>query len=199
MKQLLAIFVCVSACALSVFPQSTISPHERLILHNSVTETARHCRKYVTPSGTVDVAACAADPTTVYFTYTNHNLRTNAGGDWQASAMGDTGIPPAPANFIALSNDSTAPSTSDTTLASEITTNGFARAQASYTHTPGTASYLLDHVFVPTATQSVRKAAIFNASTSGVLFAEATLVPVTLNVSATDPGDTLEIRWTINF
>src|SRR5579872_4085624 len=46
-----------------------------------------------------------------------------------------------PAAWLALSTDATAPSASDTTLASEITSNGLARALATYAHTAAATTY----------------------------------------------------------
>jgi hypothetical protein len=150
---------------------------------NEVNMSARHCQDYVHKSfadkilgrkGRVDDKACAADPSTLYFSETKHNLRTNAGGDWQASVMGNTSAPPATCNYIALSNDATAPSTSDTSVASEITTNGLARAQTNYNHTIGMASYTEQKIFSATGTQASQKAGLLNASSSGTLCFENT-------------------------
>jgi hypothetical protein len=162
---------------------------------------ARHCQKYGVEGLKQDTfefdsraRECAADKKTLYFYESNHNLRTNAGGDWQASVMANTSAPPATCNFIALSNDATAPSTSDTVVAAEITTNGLGRSQGVYAHTNGTASLTVQKVFSATGTQASQKAGLLNAASVGTLCFENTYTQVTVN-----NGDTLTVTWTINY
>lgn len=162
---------------------------EHLVSKNRVRIDVRHCQKYVH-----DNAACAADPTTLFYTHEDHNLRTTAGGDWQASVMGNTSAPPATGNYIALSNDGTAPSASDTSVAAEIVSNGLSRAQGTYAHTASTASYTVQKVFNATGTQASQKTGLLNASSSGTLIFENTYTAVTVN-----NGDTLTVTWTINY
>lgn len=190
--------------------------HSRTV-QNQVTLTGRHCQKYVLHSlslesagrikvsirtgekGTdwIDYGACVEDPSTKFFDETHTNLRTNAGGDWQASVMANTSAPPATCNYIGLSNNSVAPSTSDTSLASEITTNGLARAQGTYAHTNGTSSFTVQKVFSATGTQASQEAGLFNAAgppVAGTLCFENTYTQVTVN-----NGDTLTVTWTVNY
>ena len=96
----------------------------------------------------VHIVAKHADGT-VFYNYTTHNLRTTGGTDWQANAMSATSSRPAAANYIALSNDGTAPAAGDCaagstacTLTSEIGGNGLARTQATYAHTNNTNSHI---------------------------------------------------------
>lgn len=156
---------------------------------NIVEITARHCQQF---SGDAD--ACALDPATVFYTHKDHNLRTTAGGDWQSSVMGNTSAPPATCNYIALSNDAAAASASDTVVASEIATAGLSRAQGTYAHTGGTASFTVQKVFSATGTQASQKAGLLNAGSSGTLCFENTYTQVTVN-----NGDTLTVTWTINY
>src|SRR6516162_514084 len=129
---------------------------ERLVMQNQVNVAARHCQNYTrgvkpgTKAWDAAVSACAKDPSTQFYNHTDHNLRTTAGGDWQASVMGNTAAPPATCNYIALSNDATAPSAGDTALASEIVTNGLSRAQGVYAHTASTAAFTVQKVFSAT-------------------------------------------------
>ncbi len=160
---------------------------ERSIVHNWVNVTARHC-------GLLDPLTCAMDDSRVFFTETNHNLRTTAGGDWQASVMGNTAAPPATCNYIAVSNDSGAPVVGDTVVAGEITTNGLARAQGVYAHTASTAAFTIQKAFSATGTQASQKAGLLNASSTGTLCFENTYTGVTVN-----NGDTLTVTWTINY
>lgn len=91
--------------------------------------------------------------------------------------------------WMALTADATAPAAGDTTLASEITTNGLARAMAtSYSHTAGVASYSISKTFTCTGgSNTVNKEAVFNAQNGGRMpFESAESSPPTL-VS----GDTL--------
>lgn len=172
-----------------------LNEHERLV-KNEVAFVGRHCQKYML-NGVLDdggQAMCASDLTTIFYAKKYHNLRTTVGGDWQASVMGNTAAPPATANYIALSNDVGAPAAGDTTLASEIAANGLSRAQGTYAHTNGTASYTIQKVFTATGTQASQKAALFNASSVGTLVFENTYTPVTVN-----NGDTLTVTWTINY
>jgi hypothetical protein len=165
---------------------------ERVVALNMVNVTARHCLKYM-QNGLVDALKCAADPSTVYYTHTAHNLRTNAGADAQSSQMGNTSAQAASCNYIAVSNDGTAPAATDTTLAAEIATNGLNRQQGAYAHTNGTASFTIQKVFSATNTQASQKTGLFNASSSGTLCFENTYTAVTVN-----NGDTLTVTWTIN-
>jgi hypothetical protein len=172
---------------------------------NVVRYEARHCQEYKTKHNIlakiflgrrskIDVAGCAVDPSTLFYEYVTHNLRTTAGGDWQASVMGNTSAPPATCNYIALTNDAGAPAAGDTTLASEIATNGLSRAQGVYAHTNGTASFTIQKVFSATGTQASQKAALFNASSVGTMCFENTYTSVTVN-----NGDTLTVTWTISY
>jgi hypothetical protein len=177
----------LSLLAVAIGIRETNGQAEHLTAHNMVNITTRHCQKYGIAGlheGTAEfeaaAAACAADNSTVYYNYTNPNLRTNTGGDWQASAMGNTSAPPATCNYIALSNDATAPSTSDTSVTSEIASNGLSRAQANYNHTIGTASFTEQRVFSAIGTQASQKAGLLNASSSGTLCFENTYTQVTV-------------------
>ena len=123
------------------------------------------------------------------------NLRTTAGIDWQSAVMGNVGSQPAAMGWLALTADATAPAVGDTTLASEITTNGFARAAGTYAHTGGSNTFTISHTFTATGTQTINKEGVFNASSVGTLgFESAEPSPPTL-VS----GDTLAQTVTITF
>jgi len=105
---------------------------------------------------------------------------------------------------IALSTDTGAPATTDTSLASEITTNGLGRTIGTVAHTAVsggttttvTSTYTVSYTFTATGTESgVQKSALFYsavASTGTAMF-ENTFSSVSL-IS----GDTLAVTWTIN-
>lgn len=221
MKLIRSVFsaVILLCCAITSIAQGIVEKHavtdkvavavtrggpyleERLVLQNQVSVTARHCQAYERHASRlwhwksgIDLKACEADPTTVYFSQINHNLRTTAGGDWQASVMGNTSAPPATMNYIALSNDAGAPAAGDTTVASEIAANGLTRAQCTYAHTGGTAAFTCQKVFTATGTQASQKTGLLNASSSGTLGFENTYTQVTVN-----NGDTLTVTWTVNY
>jgi hypothetical protein len=147
----------------------------------------------------VHVVAKHADGT-VFADFITHNLRTTGGADWQASVMGNTSTQPASSNYIALTNDGGAPAAGDCgagsttcTLTSEVSTNGLARAQGTYAHSSGTSSWTLTHTWTATGAQSVQKAGMFNATSSGTLVFEASFSSVTLASS-----DTLTVTWTVS-
>jgi hypothetical protein len=83
---------------------------------------------------------------------------------------------------MALTADSAAPSATDTTLASELTTNGFARAQGTYAHTGGSSTYTLSKTFSCTGgSTTINKEGVLAAQNGGVLtFESAEPSPPTL-------------------
>lgn len=128
-------------------------------------------------------------------------MLTNAGRDFVASALGDrSGSRAAAADYIALTENSGAPGAGDTTLTGEITTGGggLVRAQATYAHTNGQATYTLTKTFTANGSDSlpvtIAKIGIFNASSSGTLAWE-TLLTSTATLSAV--GDALTCTETI--
>ena len=123
-----------------------------------------------------------------------HNVVTNSGRDflhqqgYQTTGLGSNGL-----NYIALSNDTLTETTSSTTLSNEITTNGLGRAQGTVAHTSGTNTTTVAYTFTcATASQAAQKAALFTASSSGVMCHVLAFTQRTLQV-----GDTLTITFTI--
>lgn len=97
------------------------------------------------------------------------NLRTNSGLDWQAQVMGST-TQPAAMTYLALTSDTAAPSATDTSLASEYTTNGLARAQGTYAHTTATNTFTIAKTFTCSANgQAINKEAMFNGASGGTM------------------------------
>ena len=70
----------------------------------------------------------------------------------------------APAMWLAVTADAGAPAATDTTLASEITTDGFARALATYAHVAAAATYSLQVVYTAGGTRTINKEAVFAAA-----------------------------------
>lgn len=127
-------------------------------------------------------------------------MRVNGGTDHQAAVMATTGSQPAPANYIGLTANATAPSASNTTLTAEITTasGGLIRKQATYAHTTGVASYTLTATFTANGFDvlpvTIAKIGVFNASTSGTMVFE-TLLNATATLAAA--GDNTTITETV--
>lgn len=122
------------------------------------------------------------------------NLRTNAGADFQANQMSGTSA--AVANYIGVSTDATAAAATDTSLASEQTTNGLARAAGTFSHTTGTTSYTLAKTFTYTGGTAITlaKAAMFNAASAGTMVFEALFGSTATLVN----GDQITISWTVS-
>jgi hypothetical protein len=99
--------------------------------------------------------------------------------------------------YIGLTENATAPAASDTTLASEITTGGAARALGTYAHTNDAATLTLTKSFSITATfPAIHKAGLFTASNptaGGIMVFETNL---NADASVVN-GDTLQVTWTI--
>jgi hypothetical protein len=124
-------------------------------------------------------------------------LRTDAGRDFQSRVMGDTASTGtgayAAANYIGLTSNSTAPAAASTALTTEVTTGTLARAQATYAHTNGTATYTLTKTFTSDQTITIAKIGVFNAATAGTLVFE-TLLNATASLVS---GDQLQITETV--
>lgn len=142
----------------------------------------------------VHVVARHKDGTVFLDTWT-HNLRTNAGINWQEGLMAASSGANS-CTYIALSNSGATPAATDTTLASEITSNGLARATGTVTHSSNATTYTLANTFTATGTQAAQNAGMFNNTyaNGGTLCFENTFTQASL-VS----GDTLTVTWTITF
>ncbi len=124
-----------------------------------------------------------------------------AGRDFVAGALGDrSGSRPAAADYLALTANTTSPSAGDTTLTAEIATasGGLIRAQATYAHTGGAATYTLTKTFTANGNDAlpvtIGKVGVFNASSSGAM-PWSTLLSPTATISAV--GDALTVTETV--
>lgn len=130
------------------------------------------------------------------------NLRVNGGADfWNSQLFVTTPAAGPQANYIALTADTTAPAATDTTLTSEQTLNGLARAQATVTHTAGATSTLLSHTWTYSGSSpvTIAKVGLFNAAgppPAGTLVLE-TLLAATATLNSN--GDQLSVNWTVSF
>lgn len=122
-----------------------------------------------------------------------HNLLTTAGRDFLHAQGYSTGPGANGGNYIALTTDSGAASAGDTTLASEIATNGLSRAIGAYAHSSSTNTTTVSKTFTASGTHTaVQKSGLFTAASVGTLVHEAVFTSVNLL-----SGDTLAITWTI--
>lgn len=130
-------------------------------------------------------------------------MQTTAGRDWICDSLGKTASRPAAADYMAITANATAPSAGDTTLTAEIATasGGLIRAQATYAHTGGAATYTLTKTFTANGSDSlpvtIAKMGIFNASSSGTMPFE-TLVSPTATLSAVADAVTITETVTVS-
>lgn len=101
------------------------------------------------------------------------------------------------ARFIALSTSASAASAANTTLASEITTNGGGRVLGTYAHTFGGTTYTLTNTFSFSGTlTAIHKGGLFTCLTSAG--ADPMIFETVLNLDATvGNGDTMTLTWTV--
>lgn len=94
-----------------------------------------------------------------------YNAATGAAGT-TPNATGSYLIAPVqyPARYLAVTSDAVAPSSADTVLTTEATTNGFARGLGTYSHTAAASTYTLQKVFNATGTLTINKEAVFGAA-----------------------------------
>ncbi len=118
-------------------------------------------------------------------------------GTTPAATNGYLILPAGLPRFMALTTDSGAGAAGDTTLTSEITTNGGSRALATYAHTGGTATFTLSKAYSITGTlTAIHRMGLFtaaNPTAAGILYFESVL-----NADATVVnGDTLTVTDTV--
>lgn len=123
------------------------------------------------------------------------NLITNTGRvQLHAQCYGTSGLLTNGFNYIALTDNASAPAAGDTALTGEITTNGLARAQGTVTLASGSETQTtIAHTFTKTTSSgTVQKCALFTASSGGVMNHEFQFTQRTLQVD-----DQLDITITI--
>lgn len=118
-------------------------------------------------------------------------------GTTPASTNGYHIQPSVLARFMGMTTDVGAAAAGDTTLATELTTNGLSRAKAVYAHTGATATYTLVGTYnVSGGPQTVHKGGLFtaaNTTAAGVMVFEAVLNADAIVTS----GDTLVVTATV--
>lgn len=124
-----------------------------------------------------------------------HNLRTNAGADFQKNQMSGTAV--AVANYIAVTANATAAAATDTTLTAEETTNGLARGTGTFNAgAAGSTSYTLTRTFTYSGGSPITlaKSGMFNAASAGTMVFEAVFGSTATLVN----GDQITVTWTVN-
>jgi len=169
----------------------------------------------VSTTNIVCVEARHADGTPFYH-HCGHNLKTTAGIDFMATAIGSSAYPYSslgPPEVINLSNDSASPAagdcvtyTSSCTFPGVLQNSGMLAATATYAHTAGTSTYTLTHTWTATGTVSnIQKVSVSwqplasggggcSVGPSGpcsYIF-ENTFTPVSLSAN-----DQLQVTWTV--
>jgi hypothetical protein len=132
----------------------------------------------------------------IQLSHLNKNLLTLDGRDlFHAQCYTNTSNGTRGAGYIALTTDTGNPASSDTTLAGELASNGFTRADATTkTHTNDTNSSTIEHTFTATGTvNSIVKSGTFNNASGTTLCHEATFTSASLITN-----DTLKVTWTFN-
>src|SRR5688572_21270383 len=127
-------------------------------------------------------------------------MLTNAGRDKFADSVGKSAGRPAVADYIAVSANTDPESAANTTLPGEITTSGggLVRAQATYAHTGGAATFTLTRTFIVNGSDVVpavvAKYGVLNDPTGGTLVFEE-LLATTATLAAS--GDQTTITHTV--
>jgi hypothetical protein len=149
--------------------------------------------------GFLSASITKKDGTYKQLAFMKHNLLTDAGRDlFHAQCYTNTSAGTRGANYVAVTeNTGQTINAAQTTLTSEITTNGLARADATTkTHTAGTNSTTIEHTYTASgAFTDVVRSATFNASSAGTMchFAAFSSGSGTLATN-----DTLKVTWTLN-
>jgi hypothetical protein len=136
----------------------------------------------------------------------SYNSRVNVGAELAAYLLSGSNLgsltSPAVPLYIALSTSTLTPAATDTTLSGETSVAGLARALGTAqnyvapTSLDGGASFDIYHQFTLTgANTTVVSTALFDASSSGNMFAEVNFA----TSAAMNTNDILQVTWTVNF
>lgn len=128
------------------------------------------CAQITRADGTIEAPFCGKN------TYTNAGK--NATRDYIGAGSGGAAF-----DYIALGNAS-APTATDTTLGNEYTDGGLSRAQGTYYSLATNGNWTIGYTFTATADNLlVNTTGIFNASSSGVMFAGFSFADATLQTN----------------
>lgn len=125
---------------------------------------------------------------------TVYNVITNSSRvQYHTQCFGTSGLLTNGLNYIGLSNDTLTETSASTTLTNEIVANGLTRAQGTVTLASGAGNQTtISKVFTATGTQAAQKAALFSASSAGIM---GHVLAFTQRTLQTD--DTLTVTFTI--
>lgn len=135
---------------------------------------------------------------------TRLQIRYNNGAAWQAGIMGGasngTGAY-APATYMGISSDPTAPAAGDTTLVGEVTSGTLSRALCTYGYTgSGATTYTQSKVFTSDQTITIYKSALFTLASGGSpVFGSLLTAGGTNSPKSLFSGDQVGITETVNF
>jgi hypothetical protein len=153
--------------------------------------------RFNTSGGYVTAIVNKKDGGSSYSSHFQKNLLTNNGRDlFHQQCYTNTSNGTRGAGYVALTTDTAAASASDTSLAQELASNGFSRADATTkSHTNGTNSSTVEHTFTASGTVNlIHKSGTFNNASSTTLCHEAVFGTDASLIS----GDTLKVTWTLN-
>lgn len=151
----------------------------------------------ITSVGTKPVYGNIGSNNTTVFTIDQWWDEADAAAGTPASTNGYMVVPTCIPRFMAVTADTGAGAVGDTTLTGEMTTNGLARALATFAYTGGTATETLQKQWsVSGGPQTIHRMGLFtamNITAGGILVFETVL-----NSDAiTNSGDTLQVTDTI--
>lgn len=157
------------------------------------------CGPNATGTGAVCYGVCTANTTTVITVDRWYDPTAPSGaaiGPPNATCKYQVIPGSAPAAYLAVSSTVQSGLATDTTLAGELSTNGFSRAfWTTYTHSASASSYSLAKTFTASGNATINSEGLFTAASGGTLaFESAETSPPTL-VS----GDTLAQTVTVNY
>jgi hypothetical protein len=123
------------------------------------------------------------------------NIVTTAGKNSLATLLNSASAGTSVVTHMGFGTSSTAVAAGDTVLGTELVGNGYARVAVTRSNPSGNVVQYVATLTGITASVTVQEAGLFNAATSGTLFAHQLTGAVALNNSA----DSLQITWQITF
>lgn len=125
-----------------------------------------------------------------------HNLITTAGKALISALVGGVGSPAA-VTYLAVGTGATAPAAGDTTLGTELTTNGLGRSAATVTQVTTTTTndtLQLEKTWSATGASAVTEIGAFNAASAGSMLGRQTFSAIN-----TSNGFSLTLRYKFQF
>lgn len=123
------------------------------------------------------------------------NVITTAGKNALASLLNSASAGTSLVTHMGFGTSSTAVAAGDTVLGTELVGNGYARAAVTRSNPSGNVIQYVATLTGITSSVTVQEAGLFNASTSGTLFAHQ----LTGAVALSSASDSLQITWQVTF